>query len=103
MRKPRSAFALLLLLSLGVSLAVPAVDVPETAYDESAALPYECTPLFSIVAQQASDRTTKAELRSGPPFCFKSSTKRDKRCCNDRTRPNGVPVSLTILNRSLRC
>jgi len=103
MRKSRSAFALLLLLGLGISLAVPAEDVPETAYDESEALPYECTPLFSIVAQQASDRTTKAELRSGPLFCCNSSTKRGQRPREDSTRSHGVPVSLTILNHFLRC
>ena len=102
MRKPRPALVLLLLLGFGVSLAVPVEDVPETAYDESEGLPYEGTPLFSIVAQKASDRTTKAELRSGPLFCFNSSTKRGQRRRKDSTRSHCVPVSLTILNHSLR-
>jgi hypothetical protein len=47
-----------------VSLAVPAEDVPETAYDESEGLPYEGTPLFSIVLSPLSARTTQAVLSS---------------------------------------
>ena len=49
MRRHWSVLILFVLLGFGVSLAVPAEDVPETAYDESEALPYEGTPLFSIV------------------------------------------------------
>jgi hypothetical protein len=44
---------LLVLMSFGLSLAVPAEDVPETSYDESEALPYESTPVFSIVVARA--------------------------------------------------
>jgi hypothetical protein len=49
MRRPRSILVLCVVLAFGTSLAVPAEDVPETAYDESEALPYEGAPLFSIV------------------------------------------------------
>ena len=59
MRKPRSALALLLLLGLGVSLTAPAEDVPETAYDESEALPYESIPVFSIGAPLANAPTNQ--------------------------------------------
>ena len=60
MRRPCSILVFCLLLSFSVSLVVPAEDVPETAYDESESLPYEGTPLFSIVVPLAAARTTQA-------------------------------------------
>lgn len=62
MKKPRSVFVVLLLLGLGVSLAVPTEDVPETAYDESEALPCECTPQCSTMMLLAAVRTTRSLL-----------------------------------------
>ena len=56
-RKPWSVLIIFVLLAFGVSLAVPAEDVPETAYDESEALPFEGVPLFSIPLQQVAART----------------------------------------------
>jgi hypothetical protein len=105
MRRPCSILVLFVLLGFGVSLAVPAEDVPETAYDESEALPYEGTPLYSIVLPQASARIAKAkaELSCGSLLRFNCWTKR----CKGRRENNGrspcVPNSLTILNHSLRC
>jgi hypothetical protein len=49
MREPRVVLILLVLMFFGLSLALPLEDVPETPYDESEALPYEGTPVFSIV------------------------------------------------------
>jgi hypothetical protein len=60
MRRHCSVLILFVLLGFGVPLAVPADDVPETAYDESEALPYEGTPLFSIVVQLTAARTSQA-------------------------------------------
>ena len=103
MRKPRSALVLVLLLGFGVSLAVPAEDVPETPYDESEAVPYESTPVFSITVTQASGRIVKAELNCGSLPHLSSLIKP----CNGRRENNGrlhrVSDSLTILNHSLRC
>lgn len=62
MRRRCSILVFCILLGLGVSLTVPAEDVPETGYDESEALPYECTPLFSSVVPLAATRTTQAAL-----------------------------------------
>lgn len=62
--KPRFVIVFLMLLSLGLSLSVPAEDIPETPYDESEALPYEAIPMFSIASQPASARTTLAPLNS---------------------------------------
>jgi len=52
MRRPCSILVLCVLLGFCVSLAVPAEDVPETAYDESETLPYEATPQLSIHVTQ---------------------------------------------------
>ena len=48
MTKARSLLVLLVAFLLGMYSAIPAEDVPETAYDESDSLPYECTLLFSV-------------------------------------------------------
>lgn len=103
MRKPRSVLIFLLLLGFGLSLAVPAEDVPETPYDESETLPYERTPLFSITVTQPSDRTAKAEPRSDSLLRFNSSTKRGQRRREESARLHRVPNLLTILNHALRC
>ena len=78
MRRPCSILVFCLLLSFSVSLVVPAEDVPETAYDESESLPYEGTPLFSIVVPLAAARTTQAVPNSlrhklGAPSPFPSA------------------------------
>jgi hypothetical protein len=49
MRKPRSALLFFVLLVLGLSLAVPAEGLPETAYAESEAAPYASTSLCFII------------------------------------------------------
>jgi hypothetical protein len=67
MRRPCSVLVLCVLLGFGVSLAVPAEDVPETAYDESEGLPYEGTPLFSIVVPLVAARATQAGPSSLQP------------------------------------
>lgn len=64
MRRPCSILVLFVFLGFGVSLAVPAEDVPETSYDESEAVPYESTPVFSTVAPQASTQIAQSTLRS---------------------------------------
>ena len=62
MRRPSSILVLFVLLAFGASVAVPAEDVPETAYDESEGLPYEGTPGFSIARPLAATRTTQSEI-----------------------------------------
>ena len=50
MAKLRIGLALLAAITLGLSLAIPGVDAPETSYDESESLPYENSPAFTEVA-----------------------------------------------------
>jgi len=98
MRRRCSILAFCILLAFGLSLAVPAEDVPETAYDESEALPYEGTPVFSTVVPLAAARTTQAvpsslQPRLGAPSLFTSARVRD----TDANRPNDVRTSLALL------
>lgn len=98
MRRRSSILILVVLLGFGVSLGVPAEDVLETAYDESKVLPYEGTPLFSIVLPLVAARTTRAvlsflHLKHGAPSLFPSARVRDA----DAHRPVDARVSLEIL------
>ena len=98
MRTPRSAIVLLLLLGFGVSLAVPAQDLPDTAYDESETLPYESTPLFSIVVPLVAAWTPQAVPKSlhsklGAPSPFPSASVRD----TDTNRATDTRISLALL------
>jgi len=98
MRRPCSILVLFVLLTFGVSLAVPAEDVPETAYDESEALPYEGTPVFSSVVPLGAARTTQAVPSSlhpglGAPSLFAPALVRD----TDANRAADTRVSLALL------
>jgi hypothetical protein len=102
MRRASSILVLCVLLGFGVSLAVQVEDVPETAYDESEGLPYEATPLFSIVVPLVAARTTQALSRSCPrliaPSLFASERVRD----TDANRPTDARILLVLLH-TLRC
>ena len=103
MRRPGVVLIFFALLGLGVSLGFPAEDVLDAVYDESEAVPYEGTPLFSIAVPQASARIAMAELSRGSVIPFNSLTRCCKPCGENDTRLHGVPDSLTIVNHSLRC
>jgi hypothetical protein len=102
MRKPRSALVFLLLLSFGVFLTVPAEDLPETPYDESAGLPYSGTPVFSIARLGLSDRRAQAESNGSCWFGCKHLASRAG-ILENRAGSYRISVSLTIIDRSLRC
>ena len=99
MRRPCSILVLCVLLGFGVSLAVSAEDVLETAYDESEGLPYEGTPLFSIVVSPAAAPTVdQAPLSSlhpkhGAPSLFAPARFRN----TDAHQPADARISLALL------
>jgi hypothetical protein len=98
MRRRCTILAFCILLAFGVSLAIPAEDVPETAYDESEALPYESTPLFSTAVPAVAARTTQAvpsslHPGSGTPFPFPSARVR----YTNTSRPTSTRISLSLL------
>ena len=53
MMRSRSIFVVLAVLIMGVSFAVPAEDMLETAWDESESLPCENAPVFSVSVPEA--------------------------------------------------
>jgi hypothetical protein len=98
MRRPCFILILFVLLGFGLSLAVPAEDVPETAYDESETLPYESTPPVSIVVSLGAARTTHAVPNSlhhkiVAPSLFSSARARDA----DANRSANAGISLALL------
>ena len=100
MNKTRCILILFVLLGLGVSLTVPAEDVPETAYDESEALPYEgALPFSTLAPQQESARTAK----TGSLLRSISVMKRFQLRRENNTVSERIPDSITILDRSFRC
>ena len=102
MRKPWSVLIIFVLLAFGVSLAVPAEDVPETTYDESEALPYEGTPLFSSTLSQPVASRVPA-LRAHIPSLWIGFLKEPDRLDPGTGLPYPVSDSLIILDHSLRC
>lgn len=62
--KPRCAVVFLMVLTLGVSLVLPAEDVLDAVYDESETLPFEFVSLFSIATLPVAARITPVPLSS---------------------------------------
>jgi hypothetical protein len=106
MRKPRHTFVVFVFLSLCLSVAIPAQDVPETPYDESEALPYEASPLFSIEVAKLSDRATKTEPsrhRKVSPDSMTPQPPAAKDHFESNQQSQHLSVPRPILNHTLRC
>jgi hypothetical protein len=103
MTRSRSALVLLVALVLSVSFAVPAEDVPETAYDESESLPCESTPVVSIAAPETVGEAPA--VRAGPSQLLRTSLKSLEVRRSDRWAELLCTVShsLIILDHSFRC
>ncbi len=96
------AIIFLMILTLGISLALPAEDIPETVYDESEAPPYEDSPLFSIPVPLVEFRSVQSGLTC--VSFYVGSLPRSAEC----RLSNGTglclhPDSSTIFDCSLRC
>jgi hypothetical protein len=102
MRRPCSVLILFVLLGFGVSLGVPAEDVPETAYDESEALPYEMTPPLSGDLAQESPPILQL-VPIVPSSLFSTPKHALGRAGYRGLAAHSIPDSLTILDHTLRC
>jgi hypothetical protein len=100
MAKLRIGLALLAVITLGLSLALPGVDAPETSYDESESLPYENTP--SVTGSSLFSPTLLAPS-SSPELLF-VHTHRPLNILSSQT-PELLLQSIApeILSHSLRC
>lgn len=101
--KPRFAVVFLMIFTVCLSVGLPAEDVLDAVYDELEALPYEGTPLFSVVVPLTSARSAKAELSRGSVFHFDPLMKRCNLCRENSAPFLSVSDSPTILDHSLRC
>jgi hypothetical protein len=102
MRKPRPPLVLFVLLFLGLSQAVPADDLMETAYDESEAQPCESTPVISNVTAQAASATPTVRIAQGRKLANPTQVIATHINLTDAHRPAAVQVALALL-RTLRC
>ncbi len=91
-----------LMLILGLSVAVPAEDVPETAFDESESPAYESTPRFTILVPQVAALAART-MTCVSPLGYGRLTKHSAFCPEHRIRPHSTSDSLTILDHSFRC
>jgi len=101
MKVAHSIVAVLAALVLSVSFAVPAEDVLETSYDESEALPYESTPVFS--SMQESARLPRLAQKLELPQQFHAGASCRVLAGRSEHTPHSVYDSATILDHSLRC
>ena len=113
----RCALLLFVALVLAVSFAVPAKDLSETPYDESAPTPYVSTRVVSLVVPESVMRGSvilsavpecvpeATEVRSHAPWLRVGSRRRpDAQLLGGRTGWTFRAYdSLTILVHSLRC
>jgi len=103
MSKLHGILVVLAALVLSWSFAVPVEDDPETPYDESEALPYESTPLFSVMLQDSA-RELQSVLISTLLPRVNPTARRDEVLAEQWARtPHPTYRSVTILDHSLRC
>jgi hypothetical protein len=103
MKTLRVVWVLLVALVLGLSFAVPAEDVPDTAYDESEALPYESIPVFSSAVRQVTAWTLRCGAQFSFPFYLGSLTRGYKvRAEQSEWSAPAISGSLIILDHCLR-
>jgi len=96
--KPGVAVVFLMILTVFLSLGLPAEDVLDAVYDESESVPYEVTPLFSVALRAVAARTTQTpvsslHLTTAAPSPFTRARVRD----TDANRCVGPRISLALL------
>jgi hypothetical protein len=103
MGKPRLPLILFVLLFLGLSLAVPAEDLTETAYDESEAQPCESTPLISNVTPQATAANPTVPIAQSRQLASPTQVTATRINVTDAHRPAEAQVALVALLCTLLC
>ena len=98
----RTSTVLLAAFALCLSFAVPGEDLPETAYDESEAMPYEGTAVFSLALGES-----PCAIQSAPPvnlFHLNPLSKAAKVSSRPGQR-SAHPMfpSISLLGHLLRC
>ena len=104
--KPRLAVVFLMILSLGVSLGLPAEDVLDAVYDESEAVPFEAIPLLARDAEVLKELVTtlQSPLELGLHLGSDFLTGRYEVRATQAGEPlHLISESVTILDHCLRC
>lgn len=99
----RSIFAIIVALLLGIALAVPLEDSPQTPYDESEAIPYECTPNLSTIVAGQYESASKRLPFSQPASVLKPPLGFARQAVWAKFTSSLIPVPLHILDHVLRC
>src|SRR5271167_517022 len=97
--RERSIFVIFLVLVLNLSFVVPGRDVPETAFDESGALPYASTLPLPILGAALLAPAPQAVPMRVLPLLFAALTKR----CERRRGHWAGPAPSSDLDQSLCC
>ena len=97
MRKLSPPLVLFVFLFLGLSLAVPAEDLMETAYDESEAQPCESTALISNVTPQAASATPTVRIAQGRQLANPTQATAARINVTDAHSPAEAQVGLALL------
>jgi hypothetical protein len=102
MRRPGSILLLCVLLGFGVSMVVPAEDVPETAYDESETLPIGSVPTLAIATPASVAKAVVVRFR-GLEFRFATGESELHKFVRGPRSGSSVPEALSDLTICLRC
>jgi hypothetical protein len=100
--RPRCTIVFLMILTVGVSLGLPAEDVLDVVYDESEPLPYEALLGFSFALPQILAPIAKAEPDHSAVSGGGPSTKGREVGPENNAGKRNVSESLFIANRSFR-
>ena len=96
MRSPGFASCLFVLLFFGLSLAIPAQDLAETAFDESETLPFESADLTSVDLVQTGCSAAEATPDRSSPSCATISIAGSRPCGREVHRMIEVRLSLAL-------
>jgi hypothetical protein len=103
MRRGYVALFWFVFASFGLMWAVPATDLPETAYDESESLPFETSSVLSLrVCETVAEASAKSRRTSLLPVSCLRSLK-EGRLGHGTGSAYPVCDSLTVLDEPLRC
>ena len=101
--KPRYVVVLLMMLTLGASLGLPAEDVLDAVYNESETLPFETAPQFAGAKEQLCAGEPQALTKRDSVPVHRCITPCRERPCQQSNSVHPANDSLVILDHSLRC
>ena len=102
MRRIHAIVVLAVLLTFGLSFAIPADNLPETSYDESEPAPYETTPHISTLMLTESARFASDVGRRILPIRLSANVPNRTSSIGGPTEPGGASLSSSLLASPLQ-